>query len=62
MAVHGKDKNYVFVPSSIHGNGVQMIEKYSGDMTSSNGSEKSTQYLFYTRYQEYQLNGRRRCF
>ena len=33
IAVHGKDKNDVFVPSSIHRNGVQMIEKYSGDIT-----------------------------
>ena len=32
-AVHEKDKNDVFVPSSIHRNGVQMIEKYSGDIT-----------------------------
>ena len=52
MAVHGKDKNYVFVPSSIHGNGVQMIEKYSGDITNSNGAEKSNPYLFYTRCQD----------
>ena len=49
IAVHGKDKNDVFVPSSIHGNGVQMIEKYSGDITNSNGAEKSNPYLFYTR-------------
>ena len=33
IAVHRKDKNDVFVPSSIHRNGVQMIEKYSGDIT-----------------------------
>ena len=47
IAVRWKDKSDVFILSLIHGNGVQTIERYSGDIKNSNGVEKSEQYLSY---------------
>ena len=57
LAVHWKDKRDVFVLSSFHGNSIENIQRYSGDITKPNiiceynknmgGVDKCDQYLSY---------------